>query len=103
MAGLFAGLDISTIVTLASFGLFFVFIIYGGKIQTITATGAIMRSLNRLDSMKNRARAEVITYLNKNGSHGNETTERVDEFLNYVTIMPVNMDPNGLIPKLEHL
>jgi hypothetical protein len=103
MAGFFAGLDISTIITLASFGLFFVFIVYGGKIQTITATGAVMRSLNRLDSMKSRARAQVISYLNKNGSDGNETAERVDEFLNYVTIMPVTMDPNGIIPKLEHL
>ncbi|MDA4137351.1 MAG: DUF1512 domain-containing protein [Thaumarchaeota archaeon] len=103
MVGFLAGLDVSTIVSLASFGLFFVFIVYGGKIQTFTATGAIMRSLNRLESMKSRARAEVISYLDKNGSGGKETTERVDEFLNYVTIMPVTMDPNGIVPKLEHL
>jgi hypothetical protein len=103
MAGFLAGLDVSTVISLASFGLFFVFIFYGPKIQTYAATGAIVRSLNRLDSMKNRARSEVVSYLNKNGSDAKETAERVDEFLNYVTIMPVSMDPTGIVPKLEHL
>jgi hypothetical protein len=103
MSGIFAGLDISAIATLASLGLFFVFIFYGGRIQTIAATGAVVRSINRLDTLKNRARAEVIGYINKNGSDGQETTERVDDFLNYVTIMPVSMDPSGIVPKLDHL
>jgi len=103
MAGVFMGLDVNTLVTLASFGLFFAFMTYGGRIQTITATGAIVRSIRRLDSIKTRARADVISYVNTNGGDADTTAGRVDEFLNYVTIMPVTMDPSGIVPKLAHL
>jgi hypothetical protein len=103
VAGLPGGLDLATVVSLSGFALFFLFLAFGGRIQSALATGAILRSLYRLDAWKSQARAEVIGYVGDRGSGGAETAERVDGLLNYVTIMPVSTDPGGIVPKIEHL
>ena len=38
------------------------------------------------------------------GSHSLQDIEnKIDEFLNFITIPPVELDPYGLIPKIEHI
>ena len=101
--GVLGGLDLTTLVSLSGYVLFFLFFAFGGRIQGIIATSSIVKSLNRLDRWKNEARQEVINYVGKNGKNEIETGERVDELLNYVTIMPTNTDPTGIVPKIEHL
>src|SRR3989338_7524088 len=32
-----------------------------------------------------------------------DPTEKLDRFISYFTIMPVDMDPNGIIPKVRHI
>jgi hypothetical protein len=32
-----------------------------------------------------------------------EIKNKIDEFMNFITITPVELDPNGIIPKIEHI
>lgn len=96
------GLDIGSLFNLLSYGLFFVFILYGQRIQLYLMMNNVRRSLSKLQILKDRARKETLDYLAGNGE-GIVPTERVDQFLEYVSIMPESLDPNGIVGKIEHI
>jgi len=96
-------LDTTSLLYLASFGLVIAFSFYGTRIQTFLALGEISRGLNRLKVMKDKSRKEAIDYLMNSGKAPNDPTQRVDQFLDYVTIMPVDIDPQGLVGKIDHV
>ena len=62
----------------------------------------VSKSMNKLKGMKDSSRKEAIEYA-KSVNSNLDPTERIDQFMEYFTIMPVSMDPNGIIPKLQHL
>ncbi len=80
----------------------FFFVFYGQKLQMWMVLNDVSRSMKKLEGMKNNARKETIEYA-KSVNPGIDPTERIDQFMEYFTIMPVDMDPNGIIPKLQHL
>jgi hypothetical protein len=83
--------------------LLFVFIFYGGRIQSSISVNSIGKSLGRLESMKDKARRDLVDYFGQKGSPAGDVGEKVDRFLDYVTIMPVDMDPAGIVRKIEHI
>ncbi len=103
MATPLAGIDLNSLFSFLSYGLFFVFILYGQRIQFYTTLSSVGRSLKRLDVMKDRARRETVDYFVNTGKASKDIAERIDQFLDYVTIMPVDLDPNGIVRKIEHL
>jgi hypothetical protein len=96
------GIDIPTILSLASFGLIFFLVFYGSRIQSVTTAGSIVRSIEKLERMKGSARTAVVDYMKTTGRTDGDL-KRVDDIINYVTIMPVDIDPSGVIRKIEHL
>src|SRR5215472_1537354 len=82
---------------------FFLFFFYGSRLQTYNALREIGSGLNKLKVMKDKARKEAIDYLVNVGKAPTDPAQRVDQFLDYVTIMPVDMDPAGLVGKLDHV
>jgi hypothetical protein len=97
------GIDLPTFLSLLSFGLIFFFVFYGARIQSYTTLGSIVNSLTRLETMKGTARETVVDYFKTAGKADGDFGKRVDNIINYVTIMPVDMDPSGVIRKIEHL
>src|SRR5919197_3128550 len=86
--------------------------IYGQKFQSLMIMGDISKSLAKLKTMKETARREAIDYLKTSikspspiasSSSSPDPSERIDKFLEYFTIMPVDLDPNGIIRKLDHI
>ena len=86
--------------------------IYGQKFQSLMIMGDISKSLAKLKTMKETARKEAIDYLKTSikspspiasSSSSPDPSERIDKFLEYFTIMPVDLDPNGIIRKLDHI
>lgn len=80
----------------------FFFMFYGQRFQMWMLLNDVSKSVNKLKDMKEKARKEAIEYaksINPNTDH----TERIDRFLEYFTIMPVDIDPSGIIKKLQHL
>jgi hypothetical protein len=90
-------------VTFITYGFFFVFMLYGQRIQFMVAENSVTRSLKKLTAMKETAVKQTSDYFLSVTSAGQGVTERLSQFLEYVTIMPVSLDPNGLVRKVEHI
>jgi len=96
--------DAGTLIYITFFVLIFFFqFAFGTRLQSYFAINDIGRGLNKLSVMKDKARKEAIDYLVNVGKSSNDPTQRVDQFLDYVTIMPVDTDPSGIIPKIDHV
>ena len=79
-----------------------IFVFYGQRIQLYITSGEIKKGIKKLDSFRNESRTELIDYVKKNLNPKNNPTEKIDRFLEYFTIMPVDMDPNGIVDKVRH-
>jgi hypothetical protein len=97
------GTDVNSLLNLVWLLAFFVFIVYGQRIQLYIIANDISRALNRLKLMKDRSRKETIDYFVSTGKTSGDPSRRIDEFLDYVTIMPVDLDPNGIVGKIQHV
>ncbi len=95
--------DLNSLLYVASLGFFIVYGLYATRIQVYFALNDIGRGLNRLKVMKDKSRKEVIDYISTVGKSPSDPTQRVDQFLDYVTIMPVDMDPQGIVGKVDHV
>ena len=82
---------------------FILFLFYGQRIQTWMILGEVSRSLNRLKIAKDKSRKEAVDYLTTSFKAQGDVAAKVDQFLEYFTIMPVDMDPSGIVKKIEHV
>jgi len=80
-----------------------IFVFYGQRIQLIITSGDIKKKLAKLDELRNDSRGELLGYIKKNLTYTDNTVKKLDTFLDYFTIMPVDIDPNGIVPKIHHL
>ena len=110
MSSLLAGIqlqvlpfDSSTLFSFLWVASFVLFFFYGSRLQTYNALREIGSGLNKLRVMKDKARKETIDYLVNVGKAPTDPAQRVDQFLDYVTIMPVDLDPAGLVGKIDHV
>lgn len=78
------------------------FIFYGQRIQLYVTSGEIKKAIKKLDSFKEESKNELIDYAKKNLNPKDGSTKKIDRFLDYFTIMPVDMDPNGIVEKVKH-
>lgn len=99
----FAGINTSDLVTVVWIAFFALTFLYQTRIQSYLALSEISRGLNKLKVMKDRARKDAIDYLVDVGKASSDPSQRVDQFLDYVTIMPVDMDPSGIVGKVDHI
>lgn len=80
-----------------------VFMFYGQRIQMWLMLKEVEGSLARLKFMRDQGRKSAIAVIKELGKPEGDPTARVDQFLEYVTLPPQNMDPSGVVWKLEHL
>lgn len=80
-----------------------IFIFYGQRIQLQVTSGEIKKGINKLEGFKNTSRQELIDYIKNNLKHSSDLVPRIDRFIEYFSIMPVDMDPNGIVPKVQHI
>ncbi len=97
---------VSIILNIVFYFIFIVFMLYGTKIQAWRAAGEIERALQELkawnDEGKNLVVKKIQKYRDKNISI-KDLKVRIDDIMTFVTISPTNLDPAGIIPKLDHL
>ena len=79
-----------------------IFVFYGQRIQLYITSGEIKKGIKKLDGFRNESRTELIDYVNKNLKPKDDPIKKIDRFLEYFTIMPVDMDPNGIVDKVKH-
>jgi len=80
-----------------------IFVFYGQRIQLIITSGDIKKKLAKQDELRNASRAGLLGYIKKNLTSTGYPIQKIDRFLDYFTIMPVDIDPNGIVPKIHHL
>jgi len=80
----------------------FIIMMYFQRIQMWMVSRDVARSVSKLKGMREQGRKEALEYA-KSISPNVDQTERVDRFLEYFTIMPVDMDPSGIMKKLQHI
>jgi len=78
------------------------FVFYGQRIQLYVTSGEIKKGIKKLDNFKEESRSELIDYIQKNLKPKDDSIKKIDRFLDYFTIMPVDMDPNGIVDKVRH-
>jgi len=79
------------------------FVFYGQRIQLIITSRDIKKSMSKLEQFRNDSRDELINYIKQKLSPNGDPTQKLDRFFDYFTIMPVDIDPNGIIPKIHNL
>ena len=106
LGGLFApgGSDTSNpLMYILWFAPIIILMIYGQKFQSWMILNDVSKSLNKLKTMKDTARKEAIDYIKTSIKSSDDPSNKIDKFLEYFTIMPVDLDPNGIISKINHL
>lgn len=88
-----------------SFATIPIFMMYAQKFQSRMILGEISKSLVKLKTMREGARKEAIDYVKTaiKTSTAGDPAAGVDRFLEYFTIMPVDLDPSGIVRKLDHI
>ena len=79
------------------------FVFYGQRIQLIITSRDIKKSMSELEQFRNDSRNDLIDYVKQKLTPNDDPTKKLDRFFDYFTIMPNDMDPNGIIPKIHHL
>lgn len=79
-----------------------IFVFYGQRIQLQITSGDLKKGIKKLEEYKIESRNELIGYI-KNMNPKDDPTKKIDRFLDYFTILPVNMDPNGIVTKVRHI
>ena len=80
-----------------------IFVFYGQRIQLIISSNDIKKDIGKLEKFKNDSRQKLIHYIKNTLNPKDDPVKKIDSFLEYFTIMPVDLDPNGIIPKINHL
>jgi len=80
-----------------------IFVFYGQRIQLQITSGEIKKNISELKKFKDESKQELIEYIKKNLSPKDNLNSRINRFVDYFTIMPVDMDPNGIISKVRHV
>lgn len=78
------------------------FMFYGQRIQLYITSGEIKKGIKKLDVFREESRNELIDYVKKTMKPKDDFEKKINRFLDYFTIMPVDMDPNGIVEKVKH-
>ncbi len=81
----------------------FIFMLYGQKIQLQVTSSEINKGLEKLKGYRDDTRKELISYVKNTVKPSSDPTVLLDRYFEYFTIMPVDMDPNGIVPKIRHI
>jgi hypothetical protein len=81
----------------------FIFMLYGQRIQLQITSSEINKGLEKLKAFRDDTRKELIDYVKNTIKPSEDPTARLDRYFEYFTIMPSDMDPNGIVPKIRHM
>ncbi|MEM2142015.1 MAG: DUF1512 domain-containing protein [Candidatus Thorarchaeota archaeon] len=91
------------IVSLAFFAFIIFMSLYGAKIQMWQWLKQIEMGLLELRSMSTDSRQKAIDTFKRYGREEQDVVNALDRWLDYFTIMPVDLDPAGVLKRLDHL
>jgi hypothetical protein len=97
------GIDISSIIQIAYFGTFFILMFYGQRIQVSMMLVSVKKNLGKLEKLRTAAHTSVLDSALRFKGDRKMVESRIDRLTGSFAIQPVNMDPAGIVGKLEHV
>src|SRR4030043_1021020 len=94
---------VTQIISLLTYAFFIVFIFYGQRIQMYIMVREVENSLHKLRNKKNEGKKTAKEAIKEIGKPTADPSARVDRYLDYFTIGPQGMDPQGIVYKLDHI
>ena len=88
---------------LDSFFDYFTIMPVGQRIQLIISSNEIKKDIEKLEQYTTSTKKEFLKYVKNNLTTSSDPEKKLDSFFDYFTIMPVDLDPNGIISKINHL
>lgn len=79
------------------------FVFYGQRIQLQITSTEIKKGIKKLSLYRAHAREELLSHIQQAANPKTDPAKRIDTFLDYFTIMPVDIDPNGVMDKIRHM
>ena len=95
--------EFSWIINLAFFAFILIFSLYGAKFQMWQWLKQIEAGLHELKRMFIESRQTAIDTFKEFGRSEEEVAKDLDRWMDYFTIMPVDLDPAGILKRLDHL
>ena len=95
--------DFSWIFQIAFFAFIIIFSLYGAKFQIWQYLKQIEIGLAEMKRMFVESRQTAIETFKEYGHTEEEVAKGLDQFMDYFTIMPVDLDPAGILKRLDHL
>ena len=95
--------ELSWIINLAFFAFIMIFSLYGAKFQMWQWLKQIEMGLAEIKKMFVESRQTAIDTFKEFGKSEEEVTQEIDRFMDFFTIMPVDLDPAGILKRLDHL
>lgn len=77
------------------------FVFYGQRIQLHITSSEIQKSIKELDAIRAEARTELVKYVQ--ARTGRDESAALDAHVSSFAIMPVGLDPAGLVGKMRHV
>lgn len=71
--------------------------------QVFTVLREVKTNMEKLGGLREKSKKEALDYLVVSCKAPKEIQQRLEQTLEYFTIMPVDMDPSGLVGKVEHV
>jgi len=100
------GIDFSQyswLINIAFYAFILIFSLYGAKFQIWQWLKQIESGLIELKHMSIESRDSAIEAFKQYGKSEADVTKAIDRWLDYFTIMPVDLDPAGVLKRLDHL
>jgi hypothetical protein len=94
---------VSTILNVVYFAVFFVFMFFSQRIQTILMTREISRALVKLKRMRDEAKEATVSAITEVGKPEKDPKPRLETLLQFFIIQPESMDPAGVVQRLDHI
>jgi len=80
-----------------------IFMLYGQRIQLQVTSSEINKSMEKLKIYRDETRKELVDYVKNTFKPIQDPTAKLDRYFEYFSIMPADMDPNGIVPKIRHI
>ena len=102
----FLGIDLTSLsglIQLGYFGSFIILFLYGQRIQTSMMLISVKKNLGKLEKLRTSAHTSVLNSALRFKGDRKMVESRIDRLTGSFAIQPVNMDPAGVVGKLEHV
>lgn len=77
-----------------------IFVVFGQRIQLYMTSIELEKKIRKIKSLEHQINNDLLIFVR---SYGNISSIQIDQLIDYFVILPNNMDPNGIVPKIKHV